>query len=49
METEIPPICKMTTSEINKLVDKHICPDCGARLQNGGNCYTCPVCGWSRC
>jgi len=42
-------VCKMTTSEINKLVENHICPDCGSKLQNGGNCYVCLVCGWSRC
>jgi len=41
--------CEMTNSEINKLIEKHICPDCGAELSNGGNCYYCTSCGWSRC
>jgi len=40
---------KMNTSEYCKLVDENICPDCGAELQNGGNCPYCIVCGFSKC
>lgn len=45
----IPVACRMTNGEINKLIENHICPECGAGLQNGGNCPICTNCGWSRC
>ena len=41
-------LCKMDTSEINKLIDENICPRCGAELRNGGNCHYC-TCGFSKC
>jgi len=46
---EMPAMCRMTNSEINKLIENHVCPECGSKLQNGGNCYVCVSCGWSRC
>ena len=42
-------MCRMTTSEINKLVEELICPECGNELSNGGNCHLCSTCGWSKC
>jgi len=39
----------MNTSEYCKLVDEGICPECGAELQNGGNCPYCIICGFSEC
>jgi len=42
-------LCKMDTSEINKLIDENICPRCKAELQNGGNCPYCIICGFSKC
>ncbi|MDD5013843.1 MAG: hypothetical protein PHW73_01915 [Atribacterota bacterium] len=49
MTEEIPAMCRMTNTEINKLIEDNTCPDCGSKLSNGGNCYVCTNCGWSRC
>lgn len=42
--------CKITqtNAEINDMIDVGICPDCGRKLMNGGNCPFC-ICGWSKC
>lgn len=36
--------------EIEIVEEDEVCPECGSKLEiHEGRCFTCDICGWSKC
>ena len=44
MENGTPKEAKVNSKRFN-----NICPECSAKMQNCGGCWTCHSCGFSHC